>query len=466
MTGRSILTAAETLAAEETAMAQGVGVDELMERAGRAVADAAWRLAGKTPTLILCGPGNNGGDGYVAARLLAERGCEVRIASLGDPKTDAAIAMRQRWEGTVEPIAGAKGAPLVIDALFGTGLKRALSIPLAQMLGDHVRAAKFSVAVDLPSGVETDSGALLSSVPDFNTTVALGALKPANRLQPAARHCGHVLVGDIGLGGTSDLAEISPPSIAAPGPDDHKYTRGYVFVAEGAMAGAASLCAHAAMRSGAGYVVMAGPERGEGPQALIMRQAADPKTLGKLLTDERIDVAVAGPGLGRERKARARLDAVLGSGKKLVLDADALMVLAEREGPARLKELEQTAIVTPHEGEFARFFGDLEGSKVDRARAAAAASGSVVIYKGADTVVAAPDGRAAIAPPSPPWLASAGTGDVLAGVAAARYAQLDDAFEAACEAVWLHGEAAHRTGPFLIADDLIAALPATLASCL
>lgn len=466
MAGRAVLTAAETLAAEEKAMADGVTVEELMERAGRAVADAAWRLAGKTSALILCGPGNNGGDGYVAARLLAERGCDVRVAALGDPKTDAAIAMRQKWDGPTELIAGAKGAPLVIDALFGTGLKRQLSDTLAKALTKYIGAAKFSLAVDLPSGVETDGGALLSPVPDFDATVALGALKPAHLLQPSRRHCGHVLVGEIGLGAASSLAEIAQPRLTAPAPDDHKYKRGYVFVAEGAMAGAASLCAHAAMRAGAGYVVMAGPERGEGPQALIMKQAADPKTLGKLLADKRIDVAVIGPGLGRERKARARLETALGSGRKLVLDADALVLLAERDVPERLTELDAAPILTPHEGEFARLFGEIGGSKVDRARAAAERSGSVIVYKGADTVVAAPDGRAAIAADSPSWLASAGTGDVLAGIAAAHYAQLDDPFQAACNAVWLHGEAARRAGPFLIADDLIDALPAVLGACL
>ncbi len=466
MIGCTILTGAEMQAVEDRTIEAGTSVGDLMERAGRAVADIAWRMAGRTSTLILCGPGNNGGDGYVVARLLAERGTDVRVAALGEPGTDAARYARAGWGDKTGSIANAEPASLVIDALFGTGLKRPLDSELAEKLGDLVLRAAHSVAVDLPSGIETDTGKLLSPVPDFDATVALGSLKPAHLLQPSARHCGHIAVGEIGIEAESDLHEIAPPRLAAPGPEDHKYTRGYVLVAEGAMAGAASLSAQAAMRTGAGYVVMAGPERGEGPQALIMKQAVEPKTLGKLLEDERIDVAIIGPGLGLEKKAKARLDVVLGANRRLVIDADALTLLAEGDGPERLTGCAATPILTPHAGEFARLFGDSEASKVERTRAAAERSGSVVIFKGADTVIAAPDGRAAIAPPSPGWLATAGTGDVLTGIVAARYARNDDPFEAACEAVWLHVEAARRAGPFPIADDLIAALPGTMRRCL
>lgn len=462
---RSILTAAEMVAAEKAAMAGGVSVGELMERAGKAVADIAWRMAGKSETLILCGPGNNGGDGYVVARLLAERGCTVRVAALADPKTDAAKAARERWEGSVEPIAGAKSASLVIDALFGTGLARPLSDTLAKALADHVRKARYSIAIDLPSGIETNSGALLSPVPEFDVTVALGALKPAHLLQPSASYLGRVMLDGIGVETSSSLKLLDRPKLAVPAPGDHKYSRGYVLVAGGAMPGAASLAAHAAMRSGAGYVALAGPDHSEGPLALVHRLAADPQTLGDLLRDDRIDVAVIGPGLGLNDKAEARLDQAMASGRKLVLDADALTLIAKR-GVESLMALGTSAILTPHHGEFVRLFGEGEGSKVERARKAAEKANAVVIYKGNDTVVAAPDGRAAIASPAPAWLASAGTGDVLTGIVAARYAQGGDAFEAACEAVWLHGEAARRGGAFLIADDLLDALPGVLASCL
>lgn len=465
MIAGSILTAAEMVAAEEAAMADGVSVGELMERAGRAVADIAWRMAGVSDTLILCGPGNNGGDGYVVARLLAERGCNVRVAALADPKTDVAKAARAKWNGSVEPIAGAKGAPLVVDAMFGTGLVRPLSGTLAKTLADHVAGATHSVAVDLPSGIETDSGALLSPVPKFDATVALGALKPAHLLQPAARYLGRVVLGEIGVPSKSDLRALGRPKLDAPAPDDHKYSRGYVLVSGGAMAGAASLTADAAIRGGAGYVALAGPDHPEGPLALVYRLAADPRTLGDLLDDERVDVAAIGPGLGLNGKAEARLDQVLDCGRRLVLDADALTLIAGR-GADTLADLAHVPILTPHHGEFVRLFGEGGGSKIDRARQAAKEANAVIVYKGNDTVIAAPDGRAAVAPPAPAWLATAGTGDVLTGITAARYAQNSDPFEAACEAVWLHGEAGRRAGEFLIADDLLDALPGALTGCL
>lgn len=446
-------------------MADGISVGELMERAGREVADIAWRMAGVSETLILCGPGNNGGDGYVVARLLAERGSDVRVAALADPKTEVAKEARAKWDGPVEPIAGAKGASLVIDALFGTGLVRPLSGSLAKTLIDHVESATHSVAVDLPSGIETDSGALLSPVPKFDATVALGALKPAHLLQPSVRYLGRVVLGDIGIASESDLNVVSRPNLTPPSPEDHKYSRGYVLVAGGAMAGAASLTADAAIRGGAGYVALAGPDHPEGPLALVYRLAADPRTLGDMLADERIDVAVAGPGLGLTGKAEARLDQVLDSGRRLVLDADALTLIAQG-GVERLHELSTVPILTPHHGEFVRLFGEGEGSKVERARDAAQRANAVIVYKGSDTVIAAPDGRAAIAARAPTWLATAGTGDVLTGIMAARYAQNGDPFEAACEAVWLHGEAGRRAGAFLIADDLLNILPRALASYL
>lgn len=446
-------------------MADGVSIDDLMERAGRAVADMAWRLAGETRVQILCGPGNNGGDGYVVARLLAERGCDVRVAALADPATDVARAARARWNGAVEPIADAKNAPLAIDALFGIGLARPLSDALATILSDVVGAARHSIAVDLPSGVETDSGALLSPVPQFDVTVALGALKSAHLLQPAAHYMGQVTLGNIGVSAQSNFHQLARPRLTTPGPGDHKYSRGYVMVAGGAMPGAASLTADAAIRGGAGYVALAGPDHPDGPLALVYRLAADPQTLGELLGDNRVGVAVIGPGLGLDSKAEARLDQILASNRRLVLDADALTLIAQA-GVERIATLQTPPILTPHHGEFVCLFGEDEGSKVDRARAAARTANAVIVYKGSDTVIAGPDGRAAIAANSPPWLATAGTGDVLAGIIAARFAQGSDGFEAACDGVWLHGKAARRAGPLLIADELLQALPGTLAHCL
>jgi len=453
MTGRAILTAAEMRAAEEAAITAGTPVETLMERAGCAAAEAIWRYAGPLPALVLCGPGNNGGDGYVIARELAARGIDVRVAALAEPQSGAARAARDRWGGSVEPLVGAKPARLLIDALFGTGLGRPLDDDVAGALQALAASADVRVAIDLPSGAATDDGALLSPVPDFDLTITFQTLKPAHLLQPAARHMGRIVVADIGIEAASALREIGPVRIAAPGPDDHKYSRGYVAVIAGEMPGASALTASAAQKAGAGYVRLIGPKLAGLPHAIVQ---GDGDAAG-LLADERIGALVLGPGLGTGVEGQGLLDLALGSRRPLVIDADALTLIAKR-GTSVLRGLARPAVLTPHGGEFGRLFPDLSGSKVERARAAAAQARAVIVFKGSDTVIAAPDGRAAIAPPAPAWLASAGTGDVLAGIVAARYAVSGDAYAAACEAVWLHGRAAERAGPGLIADDLVAAL--------
>jgi len=446
VTGRVILTAAEMHAAEAATVAAGTPVETLMERAGIAAAEAIWRFAGPLPALILCGPGNNGGDGYVIARALRARGMAVRVAATGEPGTGAARAARQAWDGPVGSIGDAEPAALLIDCLFGTGLTRPLDEALTRRLLALAEAARIRVAIDLPSGAATDDGRLLSPVPDCDLTITFQTLKPSHLLQPAGRHMGRIVVAEIGVAAASSLSEIGRPEAMEPGPDDHKYKRGYVAVLAGAMPGASALAAAAAAKAGAGYVRLMGPSVG-GVANAIVQGVGDPEAL---LADGRIGAVLIGPGLGRDEAARGLLGLALASGRPLVLDADALRLLDGRNATG--------AILTPHEGEFAGLFPGFPGSKVDRARAAAARSGAVIVYKGADTVVAAPDGRAAIAPPAPAWLASAGTGDVLAGIAAARRAALGDPFQAACDAVWLHGCAAERAGPGLIADDLVASL--------
>jgi hydroxyethylthiazole kinase-like uncharacterized protein yjeF len=424
VTGRVILTAAEMRAAEAAAIAAGTPVEALMERAGTAAAEAIWRFAGPLPALILCGPGNNGGDGKVIARELATRGVEVRVGTLADPDWTA--------------------APLLIDALFGTGLSRPLDPGLARRLMEVAAQAQVRIAIDLPSGAATDDGSLLSAVPDYDLTITFQTLKPSHLLQPAARHMGRIVVADIGIPAASDLHEIAPPIAREPGSGDHKYTRGYVAVLAGEMPGASALTAVAALRAGAGYVRLIGQHVAGMPHAVV-QGPGDPEAL---LADARIGAVALGPGFGRGADAARLLDMAIASGRPLVLDADALIAGRIPAG----------AILTPHEGEFARLFPALTGSKVEKARAAAAQSGAVIVYKGPDTVVAAPGGRAAIAPPAPHWLASAGTGDVLTGVIAAQRAAGLQPFEAACAGVWLHGRAAERAGPGLIADDLIAHL--------
>jgi hydroxyethylthiazole kinase-like uncharacterized protein yjeF len=454
--GRVVLTAAETRAAEEVLIAAGTSVETLMERAGAAVADVAWRIAGPVETLVLCGPGNNGGDGYVIAQLLAERGSSVRVARLGEARTDAARAAASRWTGSTGELADARSAPLVIDALFGTGLSRGLDGDAAAALDRLVRHAQRSIAVDLPSGIETDSGRLLGAVPAFDLTVALGALKPAHLLLPAASKCGRVVLGEIGLTAEPKLREIARPHLVTPSVDDHKYSRGKLLVVSGAMGGAALLAATAAQRAGAGYVELAGDTGGIAPHSLVRRSWDQ-----SALDDDRIGAVVVGPGLGRDADARARLDAVLASGRKLVIDADALTLI----GKARHDRL-KGAILTPHWGEFTRLFGDDKRDRLTQARAAAVSGQAVIILKGADSIVAHPDGRAAIARLAPTWLASAGTGDVLTGIVGAMLAGGRDPFEAAQAALWLHAEAARLAGPMLIADDLVENLARAAMACL
>ena len=442
---RPILTTVEMIAAEQRAINAGTSVETLMERAGAALAEAAYRYAGKMPALILVGPGNNGGDGYVAARHLAERGVKVRVAALTEPKGDAGRWARSQWRGDVETLGPTtKSAPLLIDALFGTGLKKGLETSVLEQLFRLSDAAKIRIACDLPSGVESDSGAELSLVPTFDLTVAFGALKPAHRLFPALHQCGRIVLADIGVEASGDWHEIGMPDLPPLDPGGHKYSRGLVHALAGKMPGAIALAANAAAHSGAGYVRVSTSLRIDGlPAAIVQTDTAE-------LNDERIGCILVGPGLGDIPQI---LTLALTSRAPKVIDADAITHLGE---PERLRG--QDAILTPHEGEFERLFGKLEGSKAERAVEAARRSGAVVVYKGPDTLVAAPDGRLGFAPQAPPWLASAGTGDVLAGMIAALRARGLAGFEAACAAVWLHGRAAETAGPRMIADDLVQAI--------
>ena len=451
MRGRPILTADAMQAAEQAAIARGATVEQLMERAGAALAEATYRFAGPTPTLILCGPGNNGGDGYVAARHLASRGAPVRIAALGEPNSEASKRARSQWTGEVESLsAETPEAPILIDALFGTGLKRGLEPSASEQLSRLVAGAVASIACDLPSGVETDSGADLSPVPSFDMTVTFGALKPAHLLHPAMHKCGRLVLADIGIEADGEWHEIGAPDLPPLDAGGHKYDRGLVHALAGTMPGAIALSAKAAAFAGAGYVRVSTSKPIDGlPSAIVQMDTAP-------VNDERIGCLLVGPGLGDIPQV---LTLALTSRAPKVIDADAIGLLGE---PERLKG--QDAIVTPHEGEFRKLFGELPGTKPERALEAARQSGAVVVYKGPDTLVAAPDGRLGFAPPAPAWLASAGTGDVLAGVIAATRARGLAAFEAACAGVWLHGRAADIAGAGMIADDLAAAIPAVITA--
>jgi ADP-dependent NAD(P)H-hydrate dehydratase / NAD(P)H-hydrate epimerase len=447
---RLILTAEAMRAAEQAAIDRGTSVEELMERAGAALADAAYRFAGPVPMLVLCGPGNNGGDGYVAARHLAERGVEVRVAALSEPKSLAARKARSLWTGAVESLSdGADPASVVVDCLFGTGLKRGLEAAAAKQLSRLSDLASWRIACDLPSGIGSDDGVELSPVPSFDLTVTFGALKPAHRLAPAMHKCGRVVLADIGIAAESAWHEIGQPRIPPVDPSANKYTRGLVHALAGKMPGAIALAAMAAARAGAGYVRVSTSRNIDGlPASVVQIDTAE-------VNDPRIGCLLVGPGMGDIPQL---LTLALTSRAPKVIDADAIGHLGE---PERLKG--QDAILTPHEGEFRKLFGNIDGTKPERALKAAERSGAVIAYKGPDTIVASPDGRVGFAPPASAALASAGTGDVLAGIIAAMRARGLPAFEAACAAVWLHGRAAQIAGPHLIADDLALAIPRALA---
>jgi ADP-dependent NAD(P)H-hydrate dehydratase / NAD(P)H-hydrate epimerase len=458
--GTPVLTAAQMREAEQAVIASGVPEYELMERAGAAAAEIIWRAGAKRDLLVLCGPGNNGGDGFVIARLLRAHGVPVRVAALGDSKTESSQKARAAWNGPVEQLGEAAPAAQIVDALFGTGLTRGLDDVVADRLSELSERASFSYAIDVPSGVDTDSGTLLSHVPHFGVCIALGALKPAHILHPAAGYFHRLVCADIGIAASDEVHRLSAPHLAQPLASDHKYSRGLIAVVGGSMAGAGRLAAQAAARSGAGMVRHLAPkDAAVGLDAVVTAQAKSAAMLGDLIADRRLAAVVVGPGLGRDEEAVSRLGLALNCGHPLVLDADALTLLG-----GRVDAIPAGSILTPHEGEFTRLFADLHGDKIMRARYAAQRAGSVVILKGADSVIASPDGRTAVSVSGSPWLSTAGTGDVLAGLVAGRLAVTSDPFRAACEAVWLHGEAARRAGAAFVADDLIAQLPAAIAS--
>lgn len=458
--GQPILRAGAMRAAEQRAIDAGSSVEALMERAGGAVAEAVRRLAGAAPVLILCGPGNNGGDGYVAARILKAHGVSVRIAALSSPQTSASIAARALWDDQVEDLAtlapDASHGAVLVDAIFGTGLTRPLAADTAALLAALTCHAHLAITVDVPSGVDTDTGAVLGEVQlaRYALTLALGALKPAHVLQPAATLCGAVRVLDIGLDGiASGDWTLDRPRLARPTPAMHKYSRGLVIVIGGAMPGAAALAATAAMHVGAGYTVLLGAAP-DMPHALVQR-AWSREALAALLDGKKrkATAVIVGPGLGKGEDAAEKLDQALATGYPLVIDGDALHLL-DTATFDRIKARQAGApvVLTPHAGEFTAVFGAYAGSKIDAARAAAERSGAIVVFKGPDTVIAHPDGRTVTATNANAWLSTAGTGDVLAGTIGAMLA--GDTPHPAEAGVWLHAEAARRLGAAFLADDL------------
>lgn len=474
-----VLSVAEMYRADALAVSGGVPGERLMEAAGYAVAREVRRRFTAGRVVILCGPGNNGGDGFVAARHLARAGYAVRLALLGDKgnlRGDSA-AMAARWSGGVEPLTSAvlDRADVVVDALFGAGLARPLEGPARKLIEEIGRRRLPVIAVDVPSGVDGDTGAILGVAPDAVATVTFFRKKTGHLLLPGRLKCGEVVVADIGIP-ASVLDEIEPlvvensPALWRcgfpwPASGGHKYLRGHLVVVGGrAMTGAARLAARAARRVGAGVVTIAAPA-----EALATYRAGDPGTIvaalddyGGLLADPRKNALILGPGGGAGEAMRVRVLAALNAGKSCVLDADALTSFADQ--PKELfKAVSHISVLTPHDGEFSRLFGAAAGSRLERAHHAAGRAGAVILLKGPDTVIAHPDGRAVINTNAPPDLATAGAGDVLAGLIGGLLAAGMDSFAAAAAAVWLHGAAASAFGPGLIAEDLAEALPAVLA---
>jgi len=459
-----LLTPAEMARADQAALAAGIATETLMEAAGRAVARAIRARFRPGRTLVLAGPGNNCGDGYVAARYLEQAGWPVSVAALAPPNPgSAAAAASARWRGPMVPFTEAEAARagLVVDALFGAGVTR----PLAPEVTKVLRAAAAPiVAVDVASGLDGATGQMLGYAPQAALTVSFFRLKPGHLLLPGRALCGETVLADIGLP-EAVLEDIAPrcwrnhPALwSLPSLDlsAHKYTRGHLTILAGAaMPGAARLAALAARRLGAGLVTL----HAETLELAAMLRAAAPgqlvsdATLDALLSDARRKVWVAGPGLLPHEATRVAIRSIIDSGKTLVADAGALTAAADHP-----ELLRGAAVITPHAGEFTRLFGAPGVDRLGAARAAAARLGTVVVLKGPDSIIAAPDGRVIINDNAPPSLASAGTGDILAGAIAALLAQGMAPFEAAAAGVWLHGAGAANAPAGLIAEDLPALL--------
>ena len=493
-----LLSTGEMGAADRATIAAGTAGFALMQNAGRAVFEAAADMFGEGgEALVVCGPGNNGGDGFIAASLLEQAGQGVTVTLVGDPARLAGDARQafEQWGGKLTPAAAADPSrhALVIDALLGAGLDRPVGGEFAELIERINRSGAPVLAVDLPSGVRGDTGQVMGAAIRASRTVTFFRRKPGHLLMPGRQLCGEVTLADIGI--AADVLEgIGPRAfengpqlwgalLPRPGMAGHKYDRGHALAVSGGptRTGAIRMAARAALRAGAGLVTIASPPPALMVHAMhataIMLAGMDGAGgLATLMEDRRISALVLGPALGVGEATRELAGAALAAGRGCVLDADALTSFAD--APDALFDLIEAGggptILTPHAGEFARLFGPAqeegEGEapaeagpgKLVAARAAAHASGAVVVCKGPDTVIAAPDGRAAINANAPPSLATAGTGDVLAGLACGLLAQGMPAFEAACAAVWLHGAAASRFGPGLIAEDIEAQLPGVL----
>ena len=485
-----ILTVNEMYAADCFATEHGVASLTLMENAGTAIADEIARRWTRRPTIVICGPGNNGGDGIVAARHLAERGWAVRVALLGarERLSADAGAMESRWHGETAELSaqGVEGAELVVDALFGAGLTRPLEGKARQVVEALRKSQVTIVAVDVPSGVHGDLARTLDA-PDgvaikADLTITFFRKKPAHVLMPGRLLCGDVVVAGIGI--PEAALDVIQPRVVEngqavwggqfpwPAPLAHKYARGHAVVVSGPehATGAARLAARGALRVGAGLVSVASPPdavavNAAALTAIMVKPFAGAHGLSQLLSDKRFNAVAIGPGCGVGLLTQGLVAAVLASHAAVVLDADALTSFSA-DPKALFVQLREQAVLTPHAGEFARIFPrvlERAATRIEAAREAAAAANCTVLLKGPDTVIAAHDGRIAVTTNAPPTLATAGAGDVLTGMICGLLAQGLSSFDAACSGAWLHGEGAARFGCGLIAEDLPEQLPVVLS---
>ncbi len=454
-----ILTVAQMQTAEQALIDARTSVETLMQIAGEGAADWIWRIAAGRPVTVLCGPGNNGGDGYVIAETLRARGLSVTVVAPTAPSTPAAKNARRQLKSAVASTGRDVSGAILVDCLFGSGLSRPLSAEHLLLLRDLVSRHGYKVAVDLPSGISSDEGKPLNEqLPRYDLTLALGAWKFAHWLMPACAAMGHRRLVPIGVTAVEGAAElVEQPMLTPPDTTAHKYSRGLCAIVASRMPGASLLASMAAMNGGAGYVKLVSDDMpGAAPADLVV----DPNGL----EDARISTLLVGPGLGRSDDASERLRKALDQQKPTVLDADALMLLT----PDMLHD-DVPYVATPHEGELEQLcktFAVVASTKVDRARALAKASNMVVVAKGPDTVIATPDGNIALAEPASSWLSVAGTGDVLAGIIASRLATGEGPFTAAMQAVWLHGEAARLAGGPFTASKLAGKVAEAYAACL
>jgi hydroxyethylthiazole kinase-like uncharacterized protein yjeF len=466
LSARQILSVAETARADAAAIAAGTPGQTLMERAGTAVADAVCAQYPRQTTVVLCGPGDNGGDGYVAARVLQDRGWPVEVRQSGEPATADARAARTRWDGPTKPLGGALPAGVWVDALFGAGLSRPLEGAAAAAALKMAEHPEKVVAVDMPSGIAGDTGLSKGPAASAAVTVTFHAKKAAHVLEPGKSRCGEVVVADIGLGATASRTfengpELWLPRFPWPTAASHKHARGRLIVVSGDAwsTGAARLAARAGLRIGAGLVTVLSPTEALPVNAAhleaVMLKGFD-TDLELEQAAGQVDAAVIGPAAGVGEGTLLNVLALARTGAALVIDADAITVFRE-DAEELFSVLDRDDVLTPHPGEFERLFPGLLAAAPERitaARRAAERAGAVVLLKGADTVIAAPDGRCAVNANGSPWLATAGSGDVLAGFIGGLVAQGMESFEAACAAAWIHAEAGELHGPGLIAEDL------------